>query len=36
LISTTLLFNFIYLRIEFIWIDIENPPSDTIGWVAKK
>ena len=24
------------IGIEFIWIDIENPPSDTIGWVAKK
>lgn len=28
---------FIYIiGIEFIWIDTENPPSDTIGWVAKK
>ena len=27
---------FIYDHIEFIWIDTENPPSDTIGWVAKK
>ena len=24
------------IGIEFIWIDIENPPSDTIGWVAEK
>ena len=24
------------IGIEFIWIDTENPPSDTIGWVAKK
>ncbi len=24
------------IGIEFIWIDIENPPSDAIGWVAKK
>lgn len=24
------------ISIEFIWIDTENPPSDTIGWVAKK
>lgn len=24
------------ISIEFIWIDIENPPSDAIGWVAKK
>lgn len=24
------------IGIEFIWIDIENQPSDTIGWVAKK
>ena len=21
--------------LEFIWIDEENPPEDTIGWVAK-
>ena len=24
------------IEIEFIWIDTENPPIDTIGWVAKK
>lgn len=24
------------IGIEFIWIDTENPPSDAIGWVAKK
>ena len=24
------------IGIEFIWIDTENPPSDSIGWVAKK
>ena len=24
------------IGIEFIWIDTENPPRDTIGWVAKK
>ena len=24
------------IGIEFIWIDTENPPSDTIEWVAKK
>ena len=24
------------IGIEFIWIDIENPPSDAIGWVAKQ
>ena len=24
------------IGIEFIWIDIENPPSDAIGWGAKK
>ena len=24
------------IGIEVIWIDTENPPSDTIGWVAKK
>ncbi|MDU3084465.1 hypothetical protein FJR77_09975 [Streptococcus shenyangsis] len=24
------------IGIEFIWIDTENPPHDTIGWVAKK
>lgn len=24
------------IGIEFIWIDIENPPSVAIGWVAKK
>ena len=24
------------IGIEFIWIDIENPPSDTIDWGAKK
>ncbi|MDU2560247.1 MAG: hypothetical protein E7C98_05465 [Streptococcus mitis] len=24
------------IGIEFIWIDTENPPIDTIGWVAKK
>ena len=24
------------IGIEFIWIDIENPSIDTIGWVAKK
>ena len=24
------------IGIEFIWIDIENLPSDAIGWVAKK
>ena len=24
------------IGIEFIWIDIENPPIDAIGWVAKK
>lgn len=24
------------IGIEFIWIDIENPPHDAIGWVAKK
>ena len=24
------------IGIEFIWIDSENPPSDAIGWVAKK
>lgn len=23
------------IGIEFIWIDIDNPPSDAIGWVAK-
>ena len=22
--------------LEFIWIDVENPPEDAIGWVAKK
>ena len=27
---------FIHYRIEFIWIDIENPPHDAIGWVEKK
>ena len=24
------------IGIEFIWIDTETPPIDTIGWVAKK
>lgn len=24
------------IGIEFIWIDTEPPPSDAIGWVAKK
>ena len=24
------------IGIEFIWIDTENPPHDTIDWVAKK
>ena len=24
------------IGIEFMWIDTENPPSDAIGWVAKK
>lgn len=24
------------IGIDFIWIDIDNPPSDAIGWVAKK
>lgn len=24
------------IGIEFIWIDTEKPPSDAIGWVAKK
>ena len=24
------------IGIEVIWIDTENPPSDTIGWVVKK
>ena len=24
------------IGIEFIWIDTGNPPSDAIGWVAKK
>ncbi|NMD84824.1 hypothetical protein [Streptococcus sp. WB01_FAA12] len=24
------------IGIEFIWLDNENPPSDAIGWVAKK
>ena len=23
------------IGIEFIWIDVDNPPSDAIGWVAK-
>lgn len=23
------------IGIEFIWIDIENPPKDSIDWVAK-
>lgn len=23
------------IRLEFIWIDVENPPKDAIGWVAK-
>lgn len=23
------------IRLEFIWIDVENPPEDAIGWVAK-
>jgi len=20
---------------DFIWIDVDNPPADAIGWVAK-
>ena len=24
------------IGIEFIWIDIENPPIDAIGWIARK
>lgn len=24
------------IRLEFIWIDVENPPGDSIGWVAKR
>ena len=24
------------IGLEFIWIDVENPPDDAIGWVAKK
>jgi len=24
------------IEIEFIWIDTENPPIDTIGWITKK
>lgn len=24
------------IGIGFIWIDTETPPSDAIGWVAKK
>ena len=27
---------FIYNYNEFIWIDTETPPSDSIVWVAKK
>lgn len=23
------------IGIEFIWIDIDNPPQDAIGWVSK-
>ena len=29
-------FKNVEICIEFIWINPENPPSDTIGWVAKK
>ena len=29
-------FKNVEIGIEFIWIDTENPPSDAIGWVAKK
>lgn len=24
------------IGIEFIWIDTETPPHDSIGWLAKK
>lgn len=23
------------IGLEFIWIDIDNPPADAIGWVSK-
>ena len=24
------------IGIEFIWIDVDNPPADAIGWVVKQ